>query len=247
MSLATLSLLDVSILLAVAFLVGMAKAGINGTTLFYVPLLALLFGGRQSTGLLLPILIMADFFAVRHYHQHANWHYLLKLFPSAALGVVLGTWLGDHIDDQRFMQIMALIVFASVALMLWLEKNKRLIPDYTWFALLMGTLGGFTTMVGNLAGTVMAVYFLSMRLPKNVFIGTAAWFFLVINWFKVPFHIWVWETITWDTLLISALGLPMVILGVYVGIWVVSKISDIHYRRFIIAMTLVAATGLLLR
>ena len=104
------------------------------------------------------------------------------------MGVLIGTWLGDHINDALFMQIMAVIIFASVGLMLWLERNKSAVPDYTWFAILAGVLGGFTTMVGNLAGSVMAVYLLSMRLPKNEFIGTAAWFFLVINIFKVPFH-----------------------------------------------------------
>jgi len=57
--------------------------------MFAVPLLAIIFGGKMSAGLMLPMLIMADLFAVKYYHRHANWNYLIKLFPSA------GNWCGD--------------------------------------------------------------------------------------------------------------------------------------------------------
>ena len=245
MLLENLTMLDISLILLIGFMVGLAKAGIHGTTLLSVPLLALMFGGKASSGLMLPMLIMADIFAVHHYHRHANWQFLIKLFPAAVVGVLLGTWLGEKIDDALFVQIMAAIIFISVGLMIWLERNKTKVPDYTWFAVGTGTLGGFTTMVGNLAGSVMAVYLLSMRLPKNVFIGTAAWFFLVINLFKVPFHVFVWETITWDSFKLNLMTLPVIIAGVYTGIWLVKKISEQHYRWLVIVMTLVAAAALL--
>ena len=247
MLLDTLSVADVSIVLAIGFMVGLAKAGIHGTTLLSVPLLALLFGGKGSSGIMLPMLIAADIFAVYHYHRHANWRFLMKLFPPAIVGVILGTWLGESIDDALFVQIMAVIIFLSVGLMLWLEKRKSAVPDNHAFAIVTGVMGGFTTMVGNLAGSVMAVYLLSMRLPKNVFIGTAAWIFLVINLFKVPFHVFVWETINWETLQLDLIALPLIIAGVYTGIWLVKKISEAHYRWLVIVMTLVAAAALIPR
>ena len=212
MTLASLSTFDLSLVLLIGFMIGLAKAGIHGTTLLAVPLLALLFGGKLSSGIMLPMLITADIFAVYHYHRHANWTFLVKLFPSAVVGVLLGTWLGEKIDDTLFVQIMAAIIFVSVGLMIWLERRKTDVPDYTWFAVLTGVMGGFTTMVGNLAGPVMAVYLLSMRLPKNVFIGTAAWFFLVINLFKVPFHVFVWDTISVDSLSLNLIAAPLFVL-----------------------------------
>ena len=102
-------------------------------------------------------------------------------------------------------------------------------------------------MVGNLAGPVMAVYLLSMRLPKNEFIGTAAWFFLVINIFKVPFHVFVWETINWQSFTLNLIALPLIIAGVYIGIWLVKRINEKQYRWLVISMTLVAAAALLPR
>jgi hypothetical protein len=233
---------QLGLLFLCAFFIGMAKTGVHGVAMFAVPILALIFGGKASSGLMLPMLIMADLFAVRYYHRHANWGFLIKLFPSAAVGVAIATVVGNSIDDETFRQIMGIIIFASLGVMIWLETvSKDKIPDYLWFAILIGTLGGITTMIGNLAGSIMAVYLLSMRLPKNEYIGTAAWFFLSINVFKLPFHIISWETISLDSFYLNLLGLPFIALGAYVGIQIVKRIPEMQYRWFVLAMTAVAA------
>ncbi|MFT5676402.1 MAG: putative membrane protein YfcA [Paraglaciecola sp.] len=238
----SLSFTSLALLFLVAFLIGMAKTGVSGTAMFAVPLLAAIFGGKESAGLMLPMLIMADLFAVKYYHRHANWNYLVKLFPSAAAGVLVGTLLGNHIDDQMFRLSMGIIIFISLAIMLWMETSgNEKIPDYLWFAILMGFLGGVTTMIGNLAGAVMALYLLSMRLPKNEYIGTAAWFFLIINLFKVPFHIFSWQTISLDSFFLNLTGLPFITLGAFCGIWIVKRIPIKQYRWLILLMTGVAA------
>lgn len=243
----SLSYSSVALLFLVAFFIGMAKTGVHGISMFAVPILAMMFGGKNSAGLMLPMLIMADLFAVKYYHRHANWGYLGKLFPSAAIGVVVGTWLGNVIDDQVFRMAMSIIIFASLAIMLWMEKgNKEAIPDYLWFALLMGLLGGITTMIGNLAGSVMALYLLSMRLPKNEYIGTAAWFFLAINLFKMPFHVFSWQSIDMNSFLLNLICLPFIAAGAWSGIWLVKRIKDQHYRWLVIGMTGIASILMLL-
>ncbi len=229
-------------ILLVSMLIGMGKTGIHGAGMIAVPLLATVFGGKQSTGFLLPILCLADIFGVVYYHRHAAWDHLWKLFPWAAGGTLLGTLVGNYIDDEAFKLIMAIIIFVSVGLMLWLENNKKdKVPNYFWFVALMGVAGGFTSMVGNLAGSVMALYLLSMRLPKNSFIGTTAWFFLVLNWFKLPFHIFSWHTISMNSFLFDLTMLPAIGLGAYLGVAIIKKIPEKLYRWFIIAMTIVAA------
>jgi len=220
----------------------MSKTGIHGAGMMAVPLLAVVFGGQLSSGILLPILCLADVMGVWYYHRHASWLHLKKLFPWAALGTVLGTVVGGMIDDHAFKLVMAVIIGVSVFIMVWLERGrKEKIPDHKWFAGLTGVAAGFTSMIGNLATSVVAIYFLTMRLPKNAFIGTAAWFFLVINWFKVPFHIFSWKTITWNTFLLDLITLPFIGIGAFLGVMIVKKIEDRAYRLFIIAMTLVAA------
>jgi uncharacterized membrane protein YfcA len=242
----TLSYVDIFLIALAGLFVGMAKTGIHGVGMLTVPLMALIFGGKSSSGIVLPMLIIADVFAVYYYHRHASWPHLIKLFPSAAAGVIVATVFGNYVNDEVFLHLMGLIIFASLFVMLWMEKsNKNNIPDKYWFALLMGFLGGFTTMVGNLAGPVMALYLLSMRLPKNEYIGTAAWFFLVINVFKVPFHVLSWETISVQSLSLNMLTIPFIAVGAISGIYLVKRISETNYRWFVIGMTAVAAFSLI--
>jgi uncharacterized protein len=235
------------VFLFVALLIGMSKTGVHGAGMVAVPLLANVFGGQLSSGVMLPMLCFADVMGVWYYHRHASWIHLRKLFPWAAAGTLLGAVVGGVIDDGLFRIIMAVIILFSIVIMIWLENgHKQDVPDYKWFAGLTGVGGGFTSMIGNLAGSVMAIYFLSMRLPKNAFIGTTAWFFMVINWFKIPFHIWSWHTISLKTLLLDLSATPVIALGAYFGILIVKKLPEQAYRWFIIAMTVIAAVFMLL-
>ncbi|GAC05400.1 MAG: sulfite exporter TauE/SafE family protein [Alteromonadaceae bacterium] len=238
----TLTYSTAGMLLFTAFLIGMSKTGVAGVALFTIPIMAIIFGGKDSSGLMLPLLVMADLFAVTYYRRHVNWSYLVKLFPSAAVGVILATLIGNYIDDQLFRSVMGIIIFVSLAIMLWMETaNKDAIPDYMWFAILMGLLGGFTSMIGNLAAAVMALYLLSMRLPKNEYIGTGAWFFLAVNVFKVPFHVFAWHTISLNSFYLNVALLPIIALGAFVGIRIVRIIPEKQYRWLILAATGIAA------
>lgn len=228
--------------LVVALFIGMSKTGVHGIGMIAVPMLAVVFGGLVSSAVMLPMLCLADVMGVWYYHRHASWVHLKKLFPWAALGTIIGTVVGGMIDDQAFRLIMAIIILISVVIMIWLERgHKEDIPHYIWFAALCGVAAGFTSMIGNLAGSVMAVYLLSMRLPKNEFIGTSAWFFMVINWFKIPFHVFFWKSINWNTFLLDLTTLPIIALGAWLGVLIVTRLSDRMYRWFIITMTVIAA------
>jgi uncharacterized membrane protein YfcA len=243
----TLSIFEISTLVLVAILIGMAKAGIAGAGMVAVPLLAIPFGGKDSSGLLLPILIIADVFAVAYYHRYANWFHLRRLLPFAFVGVVIGTMVGDAISDYVFKNIMAAVIFISLLIMIWREKNKSpRLPDSTAVSIGIGISGGVATMMGNLAGPIMALYLLAMRLPKSEFIGTAAWFFLIINLSKVPFHVLVWETISINTVLLDIVLLPAIALGVYIGISIVKRINDTIFRALVITMTAITAIAMIL-
>ncbi|MEM1323662.1 MAG: sulfite exporter TauE/SafE family protein [Bacteroidota bacterium] len=230
------------LVLLCAVIIGAAKAGIKGITIVVVALLAIIFGGKASTGILLPLLIAGDTFAVWYYNRHTQWKYLIRLLPWAMLGVGLGTWLGKDIPEALFKQGMAAIILVSIIVMLWWERNKhRKVPNNWWFAGLMGLLVGFTTMIGNMAGAFSNLFFLAMRLPKDEFIGTAAWLFFIINLFKVPFHLYVWETIRPETLVLNFYLIPGIIIGLLIGIRLVKIIKSDHYRQFILLMTALGA------
>ncbi|RYF88825.1 MAG: sulfite exporter TauE/SafE family protein, partial [Chitinophagaceae bacterium] len=158
----------------------------------------------------------------------------------------IGTFTGSYINDDAFRFIMAFVIVASIIIMIWLERANTIdISANIYFTIAIGLAGGFTSMVGNLAGTVMAVYFLSIRLPKNSYVGTTAWFFAVVNLFKVPFHLFFWKTIKVDTVLLDLMTIPVILLGAWLGIIIVRNLSEKIYRWFIIATTLLAALVML--
>ena len=232
------------VLLALSgLLIGMAKTGLSGFGMMVVPILANAFGGRPSVGLLLPILIFADVFAVSWYNRHADWKHVLRLLPWALAGILVGTLVGKSISDQSFNRLLAALVIGGIGILIWrdLRSDKLRIPRSRWFAAGLGLLGGFSTMIGNAAGPVMALYLLSMRLPKNVFIGTGAWFFFIVNLSKVPLHVWSWKTITLESFLLDVLLIPAIAAGAFLGIWLVRLLPEKIYRIIVIATTLLSA------
>ena len=221
-----------------AMLVGMSKAGLNSVSIITVSVFAWLFGSKVSTGILLPMLICADILAVFYYKRHANWQLLLRLAPWIVMGILAGVWIGKDLNEAIFKKMMATIVLIIVFGLFWFEKRPlKDAPHSVWFSGIMGIGTGFTTMVGNQAGGFTNVYFLSMRLTKNDFIGTNAWLFLFINLFKLPFHIFSWQTVNEHSIAINLTLLPFLIIGFYLGVYIVKWIVDARYRQIILWLT----------
>lgn len=221
-----------------AFLLGVGKSGIKGIAVFIVVLFVYAFGARKSTGILMPLLIVGDIFAIVYYNKHANWGYVFRIIPWMLAGVLVATYGGTFFNEEAFTLSMALLILITTALMgYWEIRPLTKVPSHWTFAGSLGVLAGFTTMIGNLAGAVINIYFLALQLPKNIFIGTTAYVFFLINVFKVPFHVWVWETIQWESIKISLHLIPIELIGLFFGVRWVKHIPDINYRRLILILT----------
>jgi uncharacterized membrane protein YfcA len=229
-----------------ATVIGLSKAGIKGVDMLNVTLMAIVFGSKASTGYVLPLLCVADIMAVIYYKRHVSWPHFKNLIPSMIIGVLLGVFIGIEINETLFRKLMSLIVITTIILLLWTEFKKNLhISHNFWFNWGMGLISGFTTMIGNLAGAFSNIYFLASKLPKNEFIGTAAWLFLVINLFKLPFQILVWKNINLQTLVVDVKILPFVFIGFLLGIFIVNKINEQVFRKLVMAITLIGSIFLL--
>lgn len=238
---------DWVLLFTCALLIGMSKTGIQGITLLAIPLMAINFGAKPSTGLILPMLCFSDLIAVCYYRRTAEWKYVFKLLPAAIIGFFLAIAIDKLIPANEFRRLMAICIFMGIVVMFWMEKQQKdnkLITSW-WYAPAFGLMGGFTTMIGNAAGPVMSVYLLSMHLPKYSFVGTSAWFFLVVNYLKLPLQIFVWDNISVETIILNAFCIPFMIAGAIIGIYFVKKIPEKNYRTFIIGVTILSTLMLL--
>ena len=243
----TLSLFQGRILALSALFIGMSKTGVQGITLLAVPAMAIAFGAKESTGIILPMLCLADIIAVAYYKRIANWKVVLKLLPTAILGFFVAIFVDKLIPAQEFRQLMGWTLVLVMGVMIWSEifgKENKWMKKW-WYSAIFGLLGGFTTMIGNAAGPVMSVYLLSMRESKMSYIGINAWFFLVVNLLKVPLQIFVWDNISWDTFSLNLVMLPIIGIGAWLGIGIVKRFPEKAFRRFIQIITILSVAMML--
>lgn len=231
-----------------AFILGFAKAGIKGLGVIVVTLMALAFDSKVSTGIVLSMLIVADILAVIYYKKNVKWKYLIQLLPWMMLGVIIGVVVGKDLPEAIFKKGMAIIILLSVVIMFWWEYRKtQSIPNNQLFAGTMGLSAGFSTMIGNLAGAFSNIFFLAMCVPKVVFIGTTAWLFFIINIFKMPFHIFVWETVGVENIAVLIRLIPAIIVGFFCGVQLVNKINEKAFRKMILILTAFGAIMIFLK
>jgi len=242
------STIDIIFIFSGAFIIGLAKAGLRGIDMLNVTLMALVFGSKLSTGIVLPLLCAGDIAAVIYYNRHAQWNHFWKLLPWMALGILIGVFWGKDMNEIVFRKIMAVIILITVISMLVMELRRSMkVPSHPLFAASTGIVAGITTMLGNLAGAFSNLYFLAMRVAKNNFIGTAAWLFLVINLFKLPFQVIYWKNINTGTLKTDLILLPAVAIGFFLGVIIVKRIHEERYRKVVIALTLIGAAVIFLK
>ncbi|RRJ95403.1 sulfite exporter TauE/SafE family protein [Opitutaceae bacterium TAV4] len=236
-----------------AFLVGVSKTGIAGLGMLFVSVFAMIMPAKQASGFVLPLLIFGDLVAVAAYRRHAQWSHLWRLFPWTGAGVIIGWLAMDLINDRQARIMVGLIVLVLLALHFlrrWQTRRHAQTSAAStaqhgpWFAPTVGVLAGFTTLVSNAAGPLMAIYLIAMRLPKMQFVGTSAVFFLLLNCFKVPFmtHLGL---ITPQSITFNFLLAPAVLGGALIGRWILPRINQTLFEFLALGLSGLAALKLL--
>jgi hypothetical protein len=231
-----------------AFLVGFNKTGLPGLGLLVVPIMAMLFPSRESVGVVLPMLIFADIFAVLRYRRHAEWRVILRLLPSVMVGLILG-WLAlRFLTNESIKPVLGFLVLGLIGLQAatarwgrWFGKN---LPGHWGWALFLGMAAGFATMVGNLAGAIMSLYLLALGLDKHRFMGTTAWYFMIVNWIKVPF-LASEGLITAQSLKFDLMAAPVIALGALAGMYAFNLMTVVLFRRLVLLLAGASAVWLL--
>lgn len=238
------------VILFSAFLIGLSKNGVPGVGIVAAPFAAIAMDTRMSVGILLPILIVGDIFAVSHYRGHASWKTLRPLALPTALGIIAGFLVLDRVDSRQLGVLLGVSVLVLIGLSVYKDLrpgNKE--PDLVlkpWFAPIPAVGAGITSTMANSAGPIMILYFLALRLPKREFIATSAWFFLVVNFAKVPFFVHL-DLITLPVLGVGAVAAPFVIGGAFAGVWLLKRIPYEWFKAIALGMAGLSATWLLVK
>ncbi len=240
-----------------ALVVGLSKTALPGGGTLAVVLFAMALPARESTAALLVLLLVGDLFAVWMYRRTVDWAILRRLIWPVLVGVAVGTVFLGLASDGAVRRVIGAILLGLLLLTLLRRRGQSKahapatgeasgpakpgrIAGYGY-----GWLGGFTTMVANAGGPVMSMYMLAMRLEVKTFLGTAAYFFFVVNLVKVPFQIGL-GLLDWDTLRIVGVLVPLVVLAAFIGRWVAERISQTLFERLVLVLTALGAVDLLL-
>lgn len=226
--------------------IGISKAGFSGMSLVHVVVFATIFGARDSTGVILPMLVVADVFAVRAFRQHTQWLYVRRMLPATCVGVVIGALMMGRIGERRFEPLIGWIILTLTVLqavrMLRPEAFAH-VPHSRAFAWTMGLAAGVTTMLANAAGPIFTLYALAVSLPKLALVGTGAWFFFLVNLVKLPFSAAL-GLIRLDTLLVNAVLLPVVFAGNAAGRRLTHLVPQRLFDGMLLAFAAIAALRL---
>jgi len=240
--------LQLVMLVVAAILIGLNKTAMPGLGILPVVILAAFFPTRLSTGLQLGMLAMTDILAVAYYRRHADWRILLRLFPGALAGLALGSVILRLLppDDDILMRRLIGVIVLLLVIGNFIRKrlNPDRIPSGKVAAGVYGVLLGSSTQLANAAGPVSAIYFLAIRLPKEQYMGCTAWFFLILNWIKVPIFA-AEHRITLESIRLDLLMLPILLLSGIAGILLFKKMPRELFEKIVLGLFLAATVKLL--
>lgn len=242
------SALIILVIAGVAFLIGLSKGGLGGTAgALATPLLALVMPADKVIGLVLPILMLADVFAVALHWRRWNRKLVFLLIPGSVVGVIIGTVLITNAPTETLRTLLGIIVFVFALYKLFEKRimRKLVYKSRDWHGLVAGTITGFSSALAHTGGPPVSIYLLMQDVTPRVFIATSALFFFILNWIKVPFYLYA-ELFDLDLLRQIAWLLPLVPLGVVAGRWLAQRVDAATFERIIVILLLVNALVLIL-
>ncbi|MBU6954893.1 sulfite exporter TauE/SafE family protein [Hahella sp. HN01] len=231
-------------ILAAGFITGFSKFSIGGMGLLILPIIAIAYPGPEALGILIPMYIATDILAVKSYGRHASWPIVLRLLPLALIGIGLGIWLLSSINPEQFTLLLGVMIVLILALGLCLDYRPSAVMRHPAATQAMGLLSGFVTMTANAAGPLLSLYLMEQRLSKEAYVGTRAWAFMILNSAKVPLLIAA-GFLNEDIALRSLAGLPGLLVGSWVGYWLLRKLNINQFKWLIRGMAAIAAVKML--
>jgi uncharacterized membrane protein YfcA len=222
----------------VAFLIGLSKGGLGGTAgALATPLMALVLPPEAVIGLILPILMLADIFAVALHWGGWNKKLILLLLPGAIIGITIGTFFITNAPTETLRTLLGIIVLLFA---LFKVFEKRILNIFTyqprnWHGLVAGVITGFSSALAHTGGPPVSIYLLMQKVTPAVFIATSAMFFFVVNWIKVPYYAYA-GLFDWVELRRIIWVLPLVPLGVWTGRWLAYRINRQTFENIIVIL-----------
>ncbi len=232
-------------LLAAALVTGFSKFSVGGMGLLILPILMTVYSGPEALGIILPMYVLTDIMVIGSYRQSVSWLVIARLMPLIVMGVGLGGWFLSSIDADQFRYILVVIILVMLLFSCYLDYRDASFMRHRLVANIVGGISGFISLTANSAGPLVSLYLMEQRLSKTAYMSTRAWLFLLTNLAKIPLLVSI-GFINTHSLSISLQGIPGLILGAFVGYFLVARLKLSQFKWLIRAMAVIAAAKLML-
>lgn len=221
----------------IVLLFGMGKGGLGpGVVTLAVPVLSFVIHPVQAAAILLPILCLADLFAVYHFRRNFDIQHLKILIPAGLVGIAIASVFMGRLDRDTI-RLLVGIMAIIFCLDHWLRPDiSKTRMASRWGGYLWGTVAGFTSTQIHAGAAPVSIYLFPQKLDKIVLMGTMTMFFTVVNYVKlVPYSLV--GALSAENLMTSLVLMPLAAIGVKLGNLVLHKVNQkILYRYLYIAL-----------
>jgi uncharacterized membrane protein YfcA len=230
-------------LVVVTFIISLSKGGLGGMAgSLSTPLMALVLPVNQVLGLLLPIMLLADVFSIALHWRRWNARLVWLLIPGGVVGVSIGTYFIANVSTQVLK-----IGLATIALLFVVYKllEKRILgsikyQEKNWHGWLAGSTAGFTSAMAHSGVPPISIYLMLQNVTPRVFVATSVLFYALLNWIKVPFYYFS-GMFDFQRLWQIAWVFPIVPFGVWIGRWLVTRVSKVVFDNIILILLVITA------
>lgn len=237
---------SILILAISALCIGISKAGFSGISLIAVYLLAQTFGAKESLGIALPMLILADLMVYPAFRKHGSWKQVWPVLFPALIAIAAGSILLLYLPNKIMTPVIGIIILAMAIILIlrsFFNTHIENMAKSTAFRYASATSGGIATVLANAAGPIFQLYFLTIRLPKMELIGVCARFFLIANLIKLPLNAQL-NLITTDTIVTNLYLTPVLALGIFTGKKFLHRIPQKTFELLILIFATLAGIKL---
>ncbi|MEY4645969.1 MAG: sulfite exporter TauE/SafE family protein [Hylemonella sp.] len=206
-------------------LVGISKSGFGmGFGSLATPLMALTVTVPQAAAIMVPLLTAIDLMGIRALRKDLDRQLFKFLLPWALLGVVIGAVLFGLLDAKVVAGIVGIFTLLALAQRFFFPPNANSKPPPRWVGAILTVTSGFTSFVAHAGGPPLSAYVLPLRMPPLVYASTLNYLFFFVNLAKWGPYAML-GLLDLRNMATSLVLLPVVPLGVVMGVWMARRIS----------------------
>jgi len=221
---------NMHVIVIAGLFLGLDKGGLKPLLVIATYLLLQTFSPQTMLAILSPLLVVGEIFPMYHYREQANRPVANKILVWMIVGVIVGTIVGSNINTQIFCLLIGIFIVVMGITNIIIEKTQHFSEISQTKTAILGFLGGLGSLIGNAAGGITNIYFLSTVKNKNALLGSSSYLYVVINSIKIVFYLAIWKIYSIDTLAITLSMIPFLMIGVLIATAVIKIMPEFVFK-----------------